>query len=487
MAVRHPSDRQLSLGAAAMSLGALARLRAGVRRGHVLLAKRLGMMLLVCSALHDVTLIIVRINEHGEIYTYMTESFSVSAFALHIALALAHSSLRFQCATHFCLTVIDAFIRAAFDLARGKFGSAAYFLVVWGLVLYPLAAWGLHRLFLAGKQLDRETKDVLSQSTLTAFASSAMPMLYFFCNGLLCVAFKGETHCGVRNNVNYGAILAILSNAILYILLTLQPVSLKQVTSLDIPVPQLVAFGFHGILLGLALVLHSQNENFGPATPAIEYMSTATTPCLIFFGVAFAVSVVKQTRAAVGNIEEAGADHRTPAATTVITPAAALGPTHQYGAMIPYRFVMAGFKVLYPVLEVALESEQVGGSFSPLSAAAAVFHIWMRAEDDSVRWSVRLHFVAHASSAAIIGIGNLRNGNYGNALRMLIYFIVLYPGLYKAVTRFRSLVRAHGNAPAAKFAAVSFVAFWTAVVPVILYLGADSLGTTLLPPDVAPT
>ena len=163
-----------------------------------------------------------------------------------------------------------------------------------------------------------------------------------------------------------------------------------------------------------------------------------------------------------------------------------MGPTQQHGAMIPYRIVMVGFTVLYLILEVVLESEQVGRSFSPLSTAAAVFHIWMTAEEAFVRWSVKLHFVAHASSAAMIGIRALCNGDYGDALRMLIYFIVFYPGLYKAVTRFRSSVRAHGNASTAKLAAVSFVAFWTAVVPAVLYLGADSLCTALPPPDGAP-
>ena len=472
------SDRQLSLGAAAMSLGALARLRAGVRRGHATLAKRLGMALAVCSVVHDVTLIVVQINEQGELYAKMTLALSISAFVLQIALALAHDSMRVQCAAHFGFIVIEAFIRAAFHLARREFGLAAYFFVGWGLVLYPLAGWCLLRLLRVAHKLDRATKELLSSSTVTAFASSAMPILFFFGNGVLCVAFEGETHCDVRSAVNKVAILAILGNAILFILLTMRPVSLMQVVHLDIPAVQLVAFGFHGVLLGLALVLHSQNENFGPATPAIECMEKASDPCLIFLMIAFVGNVTRSGRAAAENIEEGGgADHRTPAAaTTAITPAAAVGETQQYGAMVPHRIGMAGFTVLYLTLAAAPVGHMIRLPFAPLSAAAVLFHIWMRAEDTSVCWSVKLHCIAHASSAVILGIRALCNDDAGTALTMLLFLIVLYPGLYKAVTRFRFSVKSHGNASAAKLAAVSFVTFWSAVVPVMLYLGADSFG-----------
>ena len=481
------SSSRLSLGAAVMALGALTRLRVGVRRVHATLAKRLGIFLMVWSVIHDAALIKVGINEHGALYTHLTLALSISAFVLHVALELAHDdSLRVQCTAHFFLLVMDPFIRGAFDLAQRKLSSAAYYLVGWGLILYPLVAWGLHRLLRAAKQFDQATKIALSSSTVTVFASSAMPMLYFFCNGVLCIKFKGETHCVVRNAVNYAAILAILSNAVLFILLTLQPVSLTQIVRLDIPPAQLVVFGFHGILLGLALALHSQTENFGPITPAIEYLSAAPNPCFLFFVVAFVISVVNQTRVAVGSIEEGGgADHRMPAAATVT--AASVGPTQQYGAMIPHRIVMVGFTVLYLVLEAAPVSNMVQRPFAPLSAAAAVFHIWMRAEDaSSVRWSsVKLHYVAHTSSTVIIGIRYWRNGNLASALSMLIYLIVFYPGLYKAVTRFRSSVRAHSSASAAKLAGVSFVAFWSAVVPVMLYLGSDSLGTFLPVPSLS--
>ena len=472
------SDRQLTLGAAAMSLGALARLRAGVRRGHATLAKRLGMALAVCSVVHDMTLIVVQINEQGELYAKMTLALSISAFVLQIALALAHDSMRVRCAAHFGFIVIGTFIRAAFHLARREFGLAAYFFVVWGLVLYPLAGWCLLRLLRVAHKLDRATKELLSSSAVTAFASSAMPILYFFGNGVLCVAFEGETHCAVRSAVNYTAILAILGNAILFVLLTMRPVSLMQVVHLDIPAVQLAAFGFHGVLLGLALVLHSQNENFGPATPAIEYMEKASDPCLIFLSIAFVGNVTRPGRAAAENIEEGGgADHRTPAAaTTAITPAAAVGETQQYGAMVPHRIGMAGFTVLYSTLAAAPVGHMIPLAFAPLSAAAVLFHIWMRAEDTSVCWSVKLHCIAHASSAVILGIRALCNDDAGTALTVLLYLIVLYPGLYKAGTRFRFSVKSHGNASAAKLAAVSFVTFWSAVVPVMLYLGADSFG-----------
>ena len=278
---------------------------------------------------------------------------------------------------------------------------------------------------------------------------------------------------------------AILSNAVLFILLTIQPVSLKQVMRLKVPAIQLVAFGFHGILLGLALALHSQTENFDPITPAIEYMYSATSPCLLFVFVAFAINITIQRRpvieGGVGNIEAGDADHRTPAvsAAAAAAAAAAVGAAQQYGAMIPYRVVMAAFTASFLALEACPVGDTTRAAFGPLSFAAVVFHIWMRAEDASVSIPVGLHFFAHASSKVIRGVRHLCDGDFGSALLTLIYIATFYPGSFIAATRFRSSVRSHGHAAAAKLAAVSFVAFWSAVVPVILYLGTDSLGRSL--------
>ena len=99
-----------------------------------------------------------------------------------------------------------------------------------------------------------------------------MPILYFFLNGMLCLAFKGEAFCTVRTIVNNAALYALLGNAIMFILLSMQPLSLKQVTHLDISTSKLVVIGFYGLLLTLALGLHSQNESFDPVAPAVETM-----------------------------------------------------------------------------------------------------------------------------------------------------------------------------------------------------------------------
>ena len=248
---------------------------------------------------------------------------------------------------------------------------------------------------------------------------------------------------------------------------------------LDIPAGKLAAFGVHGILLGLALASHSQNESVGPITPAVEYMHEASNLCLLFVFVLFTINITRQHRpvmkGGVGNIEEGkagGADPRTPAAVAI----------QQYGAMLPHRIGMATFTMVYLILEVCPLGGIVCWPFAPLSFAAAVTHIWLRAEDLSVNRPVKLHFVAHASSAVIYAVRHVYHGNFGGFLVDFVYLTIVYPGLYKAVTRFRSRVRLHGNESAAKLAAVSFVAFWSAVVPVVLYLGADSLGTFLPPP-----
>ena len=481
-----------SLGFVTAVSRAKTRFREGVRRGYEVLAKRLGTVLLLCSGVHVLTLVYASFLGQGETYAFMTNALSASGFVLHAALTLAHNSKRRQCAAHFGLIVMDALVKGAFALMQRNFTSAAINFVGWGCVLYPLAGWGLRRMLHRAHQLDRATKDELSYSTLTAFATSSMPILYFFCNGVLCVAFEGESHCAIRAKVDYVAILTILGNAMLFVLLTITPVSLKQAVWMNIRTPQLVAFSFQGILMGLALALHSQNENFGPVTPAIEYMGRASDLCLVFCIIACAVNIIGHGAAPVIKIEQGG--HGVDPVVKIEPGGHGADPVvkieqgghgadqvvlrnAQYGDMIPYRGVMAVLTVIYLGVEAAPVGEVIRDVFSPLSCAAALFHFWLRAEDESVGRSVKLHFWAHASSAMISGMRNLLNGNIGMVLIMLAYLTVIYPGIYRTLTRFRSLVRAHGTDAAANLASVSFVAFWSAVMPVILYLGADSLGT----------
>ena len=87
--------------------------------------------------------------------------------------------------------------------------------------------------------------------------------LVLFLNGLLCVALDGVVEsddCAIRISMDYVAILAMSGNAVMSVYLAILPVSLKQLTHLDIPTPQLVAFCFHGLLLldGLALSVRTK-------------------------------------------------------------------------------------------------------------------------------------------------------------------------------------------------------------------------------------
>ena len=456
----------LSVGAAAMAIGAAARLRESHRLNHALLAKRLGVILICCTCVNALTVTIVRVNDHGDLYAMMSGAFSTSAFGLHIALTLAHDRMRLGCAAHFGFFVLPTVINGVFRLARRNFASAVYSFF-WLLLLFPLVGWGLHRLLRATQQLDQAKRDTLSQKSTTVVVSSGTPIIYFIFNGILCVAFENESYCATRVTVNHAAIFAVLGNALMFVLLTLQPISLKQVMELDIPPPQLVAFCFHGLLLSLALSLHSQSERFDSFTPAVESMHYAVSPCLLSFFVAFAFNLIRQQ-------SRAAADD-TVAATAVAMPAAAVG-AQQFGRMVPHRIVMATFTALYLVVSAYPVDNIIRAPFGPLSIAAAVFHILMRAEDAAVTFPVKLHFVAHASEALIYGVRFLYEGDFGKVLLNLVFLTVIYPIIFKAVTRFRSSVRVHGNNAATKFAATSFVAFWSAVVPAMLYLGTDTLG-----------
>jgi hypothetical protein len=293
------------------------------------------------------------------------------------------------------------------------------------------------------------------------------------------LAFESEAHCAVRVIVNYSAIIAIVGNAMVFSSLAVLPVSLKQVVNLDLPTPQLLAFCFYGTLLGMALALHGQNENFnGSVNPAAQYIDRTMAPCLILLVVSLAVSILRKSQAAtqaagIVNIEEGGGADR-PAA--VIVPAVGAA---QYGTMIPYRIAMAAFTVIYLISQVCPVETSMRSPFGPLSFAAALFHIWIRAEEGSVGWPIKLHYFAHASESVIRSVRHLCDDgdDFESILEMVVYLAIMYQVVFMAATRLRSSVRSHGNQAAAKLAGVSCIAFWTYVCPVALYLGADSLGT----------
>ena len=160
------------LGASVQVLQFVNRLRSGVRQGHQLVAKRIGVCLIICSAAHDLTLAIVLGRHQGTVCTKMTLALSVSAFVLHAALAVAYDGMRRRCAVHYCLIVLDAAICGVSDLSRGKYVWAAYCGVAWCLILFPIGGWGVHRLLFATQKFDAAMKDKVLHSTIIAFAGS---------------------------------------------------------------------------------------------------------------------------------------------------------------------------------------------------------------------------------------------------------------------------------------------------------------------------
>jgi hypothetical protein len=472
-ALDNTDRRSNDLGVSIRALAAVSRLRIGVRHSHRLLAKRMGTSLMVCSVIHAVAFMIVsfRRDEAGELCVVMSKAVSISSFIFHAAMVFAYDGMRFRCASHYCILAMDSIIGTVDHLIRGEVTSAVSRFVVWSIILYPLGGWGVYELLHAAQNFDMATRGKLSHSALLAFSASVMPMLYFSLNGVLCVAFSDEYlhDCAVRTRVNFVAMLAVLGNAVMVMLLSIHPVSLKQVTHLDIPAPQLVAFALNGTLSLLALVIHSQNETVGMVSRPVEYMFGASGPCLILFIIAFAVSIVQQSRTPAGS--------RT-SAITALAPVATVN-TAQYGAMIPHRILMVAFTLLYILLVLCDVGEMVCSSVAPLSAASTVFHFIVTVEEASVGRTVIFHYFTHVSSAVVIGIRALHNGNQVNALKMFMYLVIVYPAVCIAVTRFCSTVRSHdADSSAAKLVAVSFVTFWSAVVPVVLYLAADSLGAS---------
>ena len=442
-------QRSTSMGASARAARFVARLRTRIRHGHQLLARRLGIGFMLCSVIHTMTLTVVLLAAgEGVLCAEMTLALSVSAFVLHCALALADDALRLRSAVHFALIVLDAFVKGAVAAVQGELGSAAFYLGFWCLCLYPLCAAGLWRVLCAAQNFEQSTRELILHSTIAGFAGSGTPMLYFFFNGLLCIAFESDAYCAARIRVNFVAILALVANSMLLVLLSVRPVSLRQMTHLDIPTSQQVAFLFYAVLLFLAITLHSQNENFGPVTVAVDVMSRAGSPCFLLFLIAVAFILIQSQNREATVAAENEVEDTAGSATT------------QFGPMIPHRITMACFTALYLLTELCEFGDMIRVPFAPLSAASAVFHVWVTMEQSSVSWGVVLHFLAHSSSALIRGVRCLCNGETLHAMVMLGYIIVGYPGLYKILTQFRSSVRSHGKDSAAECAAVAFVAFW---------------------------
>ena len=463
-----------SLGATARAMVVVSRLRGIVRAGHQRLAKRIGFGLSLCSVVHDVTHTIVFSmgvgGSGGRLCCEMTKVVSFSAFLLHIWLALSYDRRdRRLLWAHYTLLVVDRIISALFDQMRGRtMWAVACSLSAWTVVFVPLLGGGLHRLIRTSQNLGAATTDAAVQSAIVAFASSAIPILYFALNGLLCVGFSdlpAQDYCGTRISVNRTAIFALLGNAMTFVTLKIQPVSLDQVIQLDISAPQLVAFSFHGILLLFALVLHSQNETFAPATSAVEMVDKMAGLCLVISLTALITSIARKSGSNVHDTE-LPSDRRVLAHTTT---------TRRGRVMIPYRIIMVMFTIASLVLEVCPVGEMVRTAFSPLSFAAASFHIWVTMEEESLGGPVVLHYLAELGRAVFRCVIALLGGDLPRAVIMCVFAVVVFPGIFAALVRFRASVRSCGNVSAANCATASFVAFW-GFVSAAFYLGADSLG-----------
>ena len=455
---------QSSLGVSVMAIRAVTRLQMGVRRSHLQLARRLGIGFIACTIIHNATLVILFISEvgGGGLYAEMTHAISISAFMFHIALALPYCDMRGLLYFHYGLVAINSAIRGGFDVFRGKHISALWNLV-WLLCLYPIGGWGLKQfLRTVHEELRATTMDAVSHSAVVSFTVSAMPIIYFFLNAMSCFEMSTEQlrdeYCAVRIYVNRTAIFTILGSAVSCVMLTIQPLSLVQITRVDIPILQLCAFGFHGLLLLLAIAIHSQNEMFGTVMPAVAYMYQGVAPCFLGTLVAFSASIVTKRKGSDENVK----------VTVRSTP--------QLGKMIPHRAVMVLTTVVYDVLVICRAGDAIRHPFAPLSYAAACFHVWVTMEDASVALSVKWHYLAHACSDVFRGVLALCTGDRREAFIMLCYVLFFYPGNYLGLVRFRASVRARGESSATNGAASSLIAFWCGVVPPMLYLGADSIG-----------
>ena len=462
--------QQAALGTSLRVVMALVRLRRRVRHGHKLLAKRAGKGLMMLSVGHSMALVVVAVRGGGVLSTQMTRSASVASFMIHLGFALPYSDTSYSNVlwTHYGMVTLDAAIRGVSSIQAFDFSSAAERLV-WLAFLYPLGAWGLRRFLRAVRTLDATTLDAVSRNAIVAFTGCAVPILYFLFNGLLCLGFASDPgyECATRVQVNSSAILLLLANAAMMALHVLQPVTLEAITHLSIPIVQVIGFGFAGILFLLTVALHSQNERFGPATPAIEHMHSATYPAFMLSSVTFAISIATATR----KPTRRNGQHQQPSQST------------RYGDLLPFRALMVTFTIIFLIITVSPFEKRMRAPFTMMSISAACFHVWVSIEHESARPAV-IHFFAHASSSVVIGVRMWKDGEgLGTVLFYYIAYLgIFYPACLKVLLSFRDAVREHGPAAAAQCTAVAFSTFWFAIVPTLLFLGADSLGCLLRRP-----
>ena len=235
----------------------------------------------------------------------------------------------------------------------------------------------------------------------------------------------------------------------------LQPVTFEQVIHLALPFSQLVSFGFLGLSFFLTLTLYSQSERFAPSTYAIDLLHAATGPCVVLFLLASTWSLGTKPKQ----------NNATPTA-----------PGLRYGMMIPYRCVMVGFSLLYLAAVVIPLAAQLRPALQPLSFLSATVHIWLMMEQSV--WSSLVHFLIHTSAVLIRGVLEYEDGGFRALIGVSFYPIILW-----ALMRFRRLVRdSEDPNSAADCVASVFRAYFTAVLPAVLYFGSDSLGCALRKP-----
>lgn len=165
---------------------------------------------------------------------------------------------------------------------------------------YIVPARALSAFFRAVRAHNSRTRDAAAKHAAIAFTGAATPIVYLAMNGLLCLAFSTDPsyECATRVYVNCSEIMAMVANSAVFVVVHFQPVTLVQVTHLEIPRYQMLGILFNGILLLLALTMHSQSERFQPLTKNLVVISSLVNPCMMLMLTAFAYSIISERRRA---------------------------------------------------------------------------------------------------------------------------------------------------------------------------------------------
>ena len=459
----------------------VARVRARVRRGHERTAKKIGVLLCVCSLGNlGVSIVVAVTNEQrGALLQDLSANVSLVALLMHAGLILGHMQSPIFW-IHYWMYACDSLVFGTMYAMRRDIASTTY-QAAWAFVFMPLGACATQQFLEFVRRLPASAKDRVAKAGVSAFTGALGMVAYICLSGLSCLWYvdNSRDYCSTRVYVCGTEMLFLGTSAILAIFLSVQPVSLKQATFLHVSPSQMVGFCSYACLLLLSLAMYSQNERFAPRTPLMVLIARASSVCVLTLVVAFTYSIVKSDEPSTAAAGQAPSSGGNDVAVTKNTGDDTDATSESvWGTLVPYRCVLVFVTLLY-IATIVFLPPRVSESLAPLSLIAAVFHLFLSIEYGAR--SAGIHYIIHScvSPPVIVGRFYSRDG-VSIAGKEGLKMICMVWGM-KVLFVVRRSMKTHGR-DACAACAIRFFCALSFLVPGALYLTSDTLGCLLQKP-----